>query len=65
MNYVIAEPRIDVLDRWTVFTDDNALFFTDPLPGRDRPVASPGGAGQIGRIGVGTALVAGYPPLGT
>jgi len=55
----------DVPDRWTVFTDDNAQFFTDPLPGRDRPVASPGAAGKIGCIDVDTALVAGYPPLGT
>jgi len=55
----------DVPDRWTVFTDDNARFFTDPLPGRDRPVASPGGAGKIGRIGADTAMVAGYPPLCT
>ena len=53
----------DVPDRWMVFTDDNARFFTDPLPSRDRPVASPGGAGKIGRIGADTALVAGYPPL--
>ena len=33
------------------------------IRGRDRPVASPGGAGKIGRIGADTALVAGYPPL--
>ena len=55
----------DVPDRWTVFTDDNARFFTDPLPVLDRPVASPGAAGKIGRIGADTALVAGYPPLST
>ena len=42
-----------------------ARFFTDPLPGRDEPVASPGGAGRIGRIGADTVLVAGYPPLST
>jgi NAD-dependent dihydropyrimidine dehydrogenase PreA subunit len=55
----------DVPDRWTAFTDDNARFFTDPLPGRGQPVASPGGATKIGRIGADTALVAGYPPLST
>jgi len=79
VTYVIAEPCIDVLDRACVeeypldciyesavaFTDDNARFFTDPLPGRDHPVASPGGAGKIGRIGADTALVAGYPLLST
>ena len=34
----------DVPDQWAVFTDDNARFFTDPLPGRDSrspPPAAP------------------------
>jgi hypothetical protein len=48
-----------------VFTDDNARFFTDPLPGRDQPVASPGGATKIGRLGVDTDLIDAHPPLGT
>ena len=55
----------DVPNQWAAFTDDNARFFTDPLPGRDRPVASPGSATKIGRLGVDTELVAAHPPLST
>ena len=40
MAYVIAE--------WAAFTNDNAWFFADPLPGRDEPVTCPGGS-KIGR----------------
>ena len=55
----------DVPDRWTVFTGDNARFFTHPPPGRGQPVASPGDATKIGRLGVDTAMVAARPPLST
>jgi ferredoxin len=55
----------DVPDNWTAFTDDNARFFTERLPGRDQPVASPGGASKIGPVGVDTDLVAGHLPLST
>ena len=44
-----------VPSRWAAFADGNARFLTDPLLGRDHPVASPGGAGMIGRLGVDTA----------
>ena len=37
---------------------DNAAFFTTVLPGRDRPLGVPGGALQLGRVGVDTPLVA-------
>lgn len=37
---------------------DNARFFTQPLPGRDAAVGSPGSAGDVGPIGVDTELVA-------
>ena len=55
----------DVPNQWAAFTDDNTRFFTDPLPGRDRPLASPGGATKIGRLGVDTDLIAAHPPLST
>ena len=55
----------DVPNQWAAFTDDNARLFTDTLPRRDQPGASPGSATKIGRPGVDTALVAGYPPPGT
>jgi NAD-dependent dihydropyrimidine dehydrogenase PreA subunit len=47
---------------WSVFTADNAAFFTDVLPGQTASLASPGGALKLGRIGVDTPLVAGLPP---
>ncbi len=40
---------------------DNAAFFTTVLPGRDEPLASPGGADAVGRVGVDTPLVAAMP----
>ena len=55
----------DVPDRWRPFTDDNARFFIVRLPGREHPVAAPGGASRIGPVGVDTDLVAGHLPLST
>ncbi|MEV3901501.1 ferredoxin [Mycobacterium sp. NPDC050551] len=40
---------------------DNAAFFATVLPGRDRPLGSPGGAHLLGRVGVDTPLVAAIP----
>ncbi|BBX65816.1 ferredoxin [Mycobacterium saskatchewanense] len=40
---------------------DNAAFFNEPLPGRDTPLGSPGGAAGVGRVGVDTPFVAGMP----
>jgi NAD-dependent dihydropyrimidine dehydrogenase PreA subunit len=42
--------------------EDNARFFAEPLPGRDEPLGSPGGARILGRIGTDTPLVAEAPP---
>ena len=42
---------------------DNAAFFSDVLPGRDRPLGSPGGTDKLG-LGVDTPLVAALPPRG-
>jgi len=52
----------DVPAQWSAFTADNALFFTDPLPGQSAPLSSPGGAANLGRTGSDTHLVADYPP---
>lgn len=41
---------------------DNAAFFFDPLPGREGPLGSPGGAAKLGPLVVDPPLVAGMPP---
>ena len=51
----------DVPAQWAPFTNDNARFFAEPLPGQSPPLNSPGGAAKLGRIGVDTPLVADYP----
>ena len=43
------------------YKDDNARFFAEPLPGRDEPLGSPGGAGRTGVAGADTELVAAHP----
>jgi NAD-dependent dihydropyrimidine dehydrogenase PreA subunit len=48
----------DVPEQWTAFTDDNAAFFAEVLPGRTEPLGSPGGAAKLGRLGTDTPLVA-------
>src|SRR6185437_13995936 len=53
----------DLPEKWRVFATDNARFFTEPLPGRDEPLDSPGGAAKLGRLGADTELVSGYPTL--
>jgi NAD-dependent dihydropyrimidine dehydrogenase PreA subunit len=40
---------------------DNAAFFREILPGRDVPFGSPGGASDLGPVGVDTSLVAALP----
>ena len=42
---------------------DNTRFFAEPLPGRDTPLGSPGGAGKTGMVGADTELVASHPRL--
>ncbi len=44
------------------YLEDNAAFFTSTLAGRDAPLGDPGGAEQLGRVGVDTPLVASLPP---
>jgi NAD-dependent dihydropyrimidine dehydrogenase PreA subunit len=43
---------------------DNAAFFSETLPGRDGPLGSPGGAANLGPLGVDTPLVAALAPRG-
>ena len=42
--------------------DDNRAFFYEPLPGRDEPLASPGGSMKTGPIEADTARTAALPP---
>ncbi|MBN9742346.1 ferredoxin [Amycolatopsis sp. A1MSW2902] len=51
----------DLPDRWRIYAEDNARFFSETLPGRDAPLDSPGGAVKLGDLGVDTPLVAGQP----
>jgi NAD-dependent dihydropyrimidine dehydrogenase PreA subunit len=41
---------------------DNAAFFAEVLPGRTEPLGSPGGAAELGPVGVDTPLVTSLPP---
>ena len=43
---------------------DNASFFTETLPGRDRPLGSPCGADKLGPVGVDAPLIAAMAPRG-
>ena len=51
----------DALDDELPFIEDNARFFKDVLPGQAAPVGNPGGAADLGDVGVDTPLVAGMP----
>ena len=51
----------DVPDEHHAHIQDNADFFELVLPGRDAPLGRPGGAKNVGPIGVDTPLVAGLP----
>jgi NAD-dependent dihydropyrimidine dehydrogenase PreA subunit len=42
------------------FVEDNKRFFSEVLPGRDEPIGTSMNAGELGRIGVDTELVAKY-----
>jgi ferredoxin len=51
----------DLPDKWQVYAGENARFFAGPLPGRDEPLGSPGGAGKVGVAGADTPFVAALP----
>ncbi len=46
------------------FLADNAAFFAVPLPGHDKPLGTPGGAIDLGPVGVDTPMVADLPRKG-
>jgi len=46
------------------YAGENARFFAEPLPGRDEPIGSPGGAAKLGVVGSDTPLVAALPRVG-
>jgi NAD-dependent dihydropyrimidine dehydrogenase PreA subunit len=52
----------DLPDRFTVYAEDNARFFTEPLPGMSAALGSPGGAAKLGPIPADTPLVASLAP---
>jgi NAD-dependent dihydropyrimidine dehydrogenase PreA subunit len=54
-------PADDIIDEQAGFVEVENAFFAEPLPGRDEPLGSPGGAGARGPIGVDVDLVASYP----
>jgi NAD-dependent dihydropyrimidine dehydrogenase PreA subunit len=47
---------------WEPHLADNEAFFTQPLPGHEGVLGSPGGATKIGPTGADTALVTAMPP---
>ncbi|MEV2223729.1 MULTISPECIES: ferredoxin [Nocardia] len=44
------------------FVAENERFFTEPLPGRDIALGSPGSAAKLGAVGADTAFVEAYQP---
>jgi NAD-dependent dihydropyrimidine dehydrogenase PreA subunit len=52
----------DLPDKLQAYAGENVRFFAEPLPGREAPLGSPGGAGKLGVVGADTPLVAGLPP---
>ena len=51
----------DVPESWKQYTQENALFFTETLPGEAAPLGSPGGAGKIGALAGDTVMIAALP----
>jgi NAD-dependent dihydropyrimidine dehydrogenase PreA subunit len=55
---IAQDRRVEPDDQ--VFIEDNRAFFGEPLPGRDGPLGTPGGARIVGPLGVDTPLVTGW-----
>jgi Fe-S-cluster-containing hydrogenase component 2 len=51
----------DLPEPWTPFLADNEAFFSETLAGRATPLGSPGGAANVGALGVDTTLVSSLP----
>ena len=54
----------DLPKKWAAYTEDNAEFFTDTLPGQTDPLGSPGGAAKLGAVDADTPMVAALAPQG-
>lgn len=55
----------DLPEAERVHLADNAAFFTEILAGRSEPLGTPGGAMDLGPVGVDTPYVAAMPPKAT
>jgi NAD-dependent dihydropyrimidine dehydrogenase PreA subunit len=55
----------DLPEQWAGYAAENERFFTEVLPGRDAPLGSPGGAEDLGPVGVDLPTVAALPPAPT
>ena len=55
-------PDRSIPDEHEADKDDNVGFFYEVLPGRDTPLASPGGAMKTGPLDVDTPRTAALPP---
>jgi NAD-dependent dihydropyrimidine dehydrogenase PreA subunit len=51
----------DLPEKWAIYREDNAGFFTGVLLGHDGPLGSPGGAAKVGPLQVDTEFVASHP----
>lgn len=52
----------DLAERWVVYTEDNASFFTETLPGRDAPLGSLEGASNLAGLPVDAPHIQSLPP---
>jgi NAD-dependent dihydropyrimidine dehydrogenase PreA subunit len=52
----------DLPEPLRMYTEENAAFFIDTLPGQSGPLGSPGGATRLGPVTSDTAVVAALPP---
>jgi NAD-dependent dihydropyrimidine dehydrogenase PreA subunit len=52
----------DLPEALQMYTEENARFFSDTLPGQPQPLGSPGGASRLGPLTSDTATVAALPP---
>ena len=60
---IYHETDLPQAQRWHL--TDNRAFFSETLPGRDRALGTPGGAGILGPVGVDTHLINALPPRGS
>ena len=52
----------DLPEKWREYTQENADFLAETLPGQAAPLGSPGGAGKLGALDVDTPMIAALPP---